>query len=110
MSKSKPVDVVESVAMELTVLDRNYRISAAPDKQALLQEAAQDLDRRMREVKSQADGVGPERAAVLAGLGAVYEMMEYKSASSWDVDDIKRKIKDMEKRLDRCFFDQENLF
>jgi cell division protein ZapA len=110
MSKPKSKDAVESVPMELTVLDRTYRISASPDKQALLQEAAQDLDRRMREVKGQADGVGPERAAVLAGLSAVYEIMEHKASSSWDVDDIKRKIKTMEQRLDRCFFDQENLF
>lgn len=110
MAKTKSKDAPEPIAVEISILDRTYRMSCPPDQQSLLQEAARDLDRRMREVRGQADGVGPERAAVMVGLAAIYEMMEHKASSSWDVDDVKRKIKTMEERLDRCFFDQENLF
>ncbi|MDE1982659.1 MAG: cell division protein ZapA [Betaproteobacteria bacterium] len=100
----------ESVQVDISILDRSYKVSCAPEHKSLLQEAAQELDRRMREVRSHSDGIGPERAAVMAGLNAVYEMLEQKSASSWDVADVKRRIKDLEERLDRCFFEQETLF
>ncbi len=100
----------DSVQVEISILDRVYKVACAPEHKELLQEAAQELDRRMREVRSQSEGIGPERAAVMAGLNAVYEMLEQKAASSWDVADVKRRIKDMEERLDRCFFEQESLF
>jgi cell division protein ZapA len=100
----------ESVMVEISILGRAYKVSCNPEHQALLQEAAQELDRRMREVRGHAEGVGPERAAVMAGLNAVYEMLEQKAASSWDVGDVKRRIKALEERLDRCFFEQESLF
>ena len=100
----------ESVALEFSIMDRPYKVSCAPEHKSLLLEAAQELDRRMREVRSHSEGIGPERAAVMAGLNAVYEMLEQKAASSWDVVDVKRRIKDLEERLDRCFFEQESLF
>jgi len=100
----------QAILVEIAILDRSYKVSCNPEHQALLQEAAQELDRRMREVRGHADGVGPERAAVMAGLNAVYEMLEQKAASSWDVGDVKRRIKSLEERLDRCFFEQESLF
>ncbi len=96
--------------LEITILDRTYRVSCQPDQQALLQEAAQELDRRMREVRTQSEGVGPERAAIMVGLNATYDMLEQKSASSWDIGEVRRRIKSLEERLDRCFFEQDSLF
>ncbi|MHB8354192.1 MAG: cell division protein ZapA [Burkholderiales bacterium] len=104
MAKSEPALV------EISILDRSYKVSCSPEHLVLLREAAQELDRRMREVRGHAEGVGPERAAVMAGLNAVYEMLEQKAASSWDVGDVKRRMKGLEERLDRCFFEQESLF
>ncbi len=99
-----------AVQVEFAILDRHYKVSCLPEQQGLLLEAAKELDRRMREVRGQGEGVGPERAAVMVGLNAVFEMLEQKAASSWDVTDVKRRVKEVEDRLDRCFFEQESLF
>jgi cell division protein ZapA len=106
MAKPEP----ESITLEISILGRSYKVACAPDQQMLLQEAAIELDQRMRDARNQGEGVGPERAAVMAGLNAVYDMLEQKAASTWDVSDIKRKIKSLEDRLDRCFYEQEDLF
>ncbi len=100
----------ETMQVEISILDRAYKVSCAPEHRDLLQEAAQEFDRRMRDVRSRSSGVGPERAAVMAGLNATYEMLEQKAASTWDVTDVKHKIKELEAQLDRCFFEQESLF
>ncbi len=98
------------VHVEFAILDRHYKVSCLSEQQGLLLEAARELDRRMREVRGQGEGVGPEKAAVMVGLNAVFEMLEQKAASGWDVTDVKRRIKGVEDRLDRCFFEQESLF
>ncbi len=100
----------QSVQVEISILDRSYKVTCDPEHQPLLQEAAKDLDRRMRDARANSEGVGPERAAVMAGLNAVYEMLEQKASSKWDINDVKRRIKGLEERLDRCFVDQESLF
>lgn len=99
-----------SNALEIVVFDRSYRVGCEEGQRTLLREAAQELDRRMREVRAQGDGVGPERAAVMVALNAMYEMLEQKAASSWDVSEVRRRVKLVEERLDRCFFEQESLF
>ncbi|WP_297496728.1 cell division protein ZapA [Ferrovum sp.] len=96
-------------ALEIVIYDRTYRVACEEDQHSLLREAAQELDRRMREARSHAE-VGPERAAVMVALNAIYEMMEQKIASSWDVGEVKHRIKAVEEQLDRCFFEQVNLF
>ena len=96
--------------MEIVIYDRAYRVGCEEGQQSLLREAAQELDRRMREVRGQGDGVGPERAAVMVALNAIYEMLEQKAASSWDVSEVRRRVRAVEERLDRCFFEQERLF
>jgi cell division protein ZapA len=96
-------------ALEIVIYDRTYRDACEEGQHLLLQEAALELDRRMREARSHAE-VGPERAAVMVALNAVYEMMEQKAASSWDVGEVKHRIRAVEDQLDRCFFEQVNLF
>ncbi len=70
MSKAKIT--VEPVTVEFSVLGRTYKVACPPDQQALLQEAAVALDQRMNAIRAQTDGVGPERAAVMVGLNAMY--------------------------------------
>ncbi|NDU88259.1 MAG: cell division protein ZapA [Ferrovum sp.] len=99
-----------SKQLEIVVVDRTYRVNCEEEQRPLLQEAALELDRRMREVRAHSDGVGPERAAVMVALNALYEALEQKAASSWDVGEVKRRVKAVEDHLDRCFFEQDSLF
>ncbi|MDA8416996.1 MAG: cell division protein ZapA [Betaproteobacteria bacterium] len=96
--------------LEIVVCDRVYRVGCSDDQFLLLREAALELDRRMREVRVQGEGVGPERAAVMVALNAVYEMLEQKAVSNWDVSEVRKRVTMVEERLDRCFFEQDSLF
>lgn len=50
------------------ILDRDYRLSCAPDEKAALLAAVDHVDHRMREIREQGKVTNAERIAVLAAL------------------------------------------
>ena len=64
----------EPVALRL--LDREFHIACAPEELDGLLEAAQFLDRKMRELKSNARTPGFDRIAVLAAISITHELLQ----------------------------------
>lgn len=64
----------EPVALRL--LDREFHIACAPEELEGLLEAAQFLDRKMRELKSNARTPGFDRIAVLAAISITHELLQ----------------------------------
>lgn len=64
----------EPVALRL--LDREFHIACAPEELDSLLEAAQFLDRKMRELKSNARTPGFDRIAVLAAISITHELLQ----------------------------------
>ncbi|HQT81850.1 MAG: cell division protein ZapA [Ferrovum sp. 37-45-19] len=96
--------------VEFKIFDRSYRLACDTDQKLLLEQAANEFIRRIQEVKEKSQGMGPEGAAIMAGINCMFELLEMKAVSSWDVNDVKQKIKSLETRLERCFYEQDNLF
>lgn len=65
--------------MTVTILDKEYHLSCPEDKRMELQQAADYLDRMMREIRSSGKAIGVERIAVTAALNLTYELLEHKS-------------------------------
>ena len=64
----------EPVALRL--LDREFHIACAPEELEGLLEAAQFLDRKMRELKANARTPGFDRIAVLAAISITHELLQ----------------------------------
>ncbi len=63
---------VETV--EVQILDKTYRIQSPASEQATLRQAAEYLDKKMREVRNAAKNLEAERVAVLAALNICHEL------------------------------------
>lgn len=66
-------------AITIRILDKEYHLICPEDKRSELQEAADYLDRMMREIRSSGKAIGVERIAVTAALNITYEMLSQKS-------------------------------
>jgi cell division protein ZapA len=97
-------------SVEITVLGHTYTVACPPGQQGRLIEAAALLDERMRSVQGTGKVIGAEKIAMMAALHLAYDYLFSPSSKSFDVQEAKRRIKEMEQRLDRCFFEQDTLF
>lgn len=67
--------------INLTLLEKDYQIACPPQEQAALLNAAQELERRMRNTRLQQGVVGSERIAVLVALNLCYELQQLQNNS-----------------------------
>ncbi|MDF3982646.1 cell division protein ZapA [Luteibacter sp. PPL201] len=69
------MNAMTSEPVALRLLDREFHIACAPEERAGLVAAAQFLDGKMRELKSNAKVPGFDRIAVLAAVSIAHELL-----------------------------------
>ena len=95
---SKPISVIIS--------EKEYLIACDEEERELLNEAAELLNAKMREIRASGKVIGGERIAVLSGLNIAHELIAYKKAkqrytSNVDltVSRLQSKVNDMLEKL-----------
>lgn len=83
------------------LLDREYLVACPPDQRDGLLEAAQLLDRQMRDIRNGNRMAGMDRIAVLAALNIAHELAQLRRASEHRDGTIGRAIGELNQRLDR---------
>ncbi len=68
--------------LAVTILDKEYLVACPPDHQQELRNAANQLDKKMREIRQTGKVYGTERIAVMAALNLTYDLMQQTSMSS----------------------------
>lgn len=71
----------ETPTVSVKILDKDYQVACPDEEKAALQRAADELDKRMRAVRSGGSIVGLERIAVMVALNLCYELQEAKKGS-----------------------------
>jgi len=96
--------------LDIKLHGKEFRVACTPaDKDDLLAVAA-FLDWKMAEIAKQTKSTG-ERLAVMTALNLAHELINVKDpAASIDAKDVRRRIADMEARLDAALAPQEQLF
>ncbi len=69
---------MSSVAVTVSILDRDYQVSCSAEEESLLKSAAEFLDSRMREVRDRGNVIGIDRIAVMAALNIAHEFLQIK--------------------------------
>jgi cell division protein ZapA len=97
-------------SLDIKLHGKEFRVACTPaDKDDLLAVAA-FLDWKMGEIAKQTKSTG-ERLAVMTALNLAHELINLKEPTgSIDAKDIRRRITDMEARLDAALAAQEQLF
>ena len=99
-----------SKTIEISILGRNYRIACEENERAGLMEAVTFLDGKMAAIKKAGKVTGTDRIAVMAALNIAHEFLTMKLGDGFDIGQAKRRISQIEAKLDAAIAQQDKLF
>lgn len=97
-------------AIEVTVLGRSYTVACSDSEREALLQAVAYLDGKMGEIKKAGKVAGTERIAVTAALNIAHELLSMRLGEGFDVGEARRRIGDIEAKLEAALAKQEKLF
>jgi cell division protein ZapA len=99
-------------AIDVKILDRDYRLAVSDDEKARLLDAVSLVDERMRDVRDAGRVQNTDRIAVMAALQLAHELLGLRAGRGSVVGgaDLVRKIQRMNAELDEEIKRQESLF
>ena len=62
-------------SLSIHILEKEYRVACPPGEEESLQAAANELNRKLKEIKSKGAVIGTERIAIMAALNICHEML-----------------------------------
>lgn len=101
---------VKVKALDVTILDREFRVACPEDERAELLEAVAYLDKKMREVRDTGKVATIERIAIMAALNIAHELLTTRLGNGFDMGDFKRRISSMQATIDATLTEQDELF
>ncbi|MCC6210288.1 MAG: cell division protein ZapA [Burkholderiales bacterium] len=97
-------------SIDISILGRSYRIACEENERAGLLEAVAYLDGKMAAIKKSGKVSGTDRIAVMAALNIAHEFLSLKLGNGYDVGQAKRRISQIEAKLDAAIARQDKLF
>ena len=104
------MSVKKSNALDVTILDREFRVACPDDEKAELLEAVGYLDKKMREIRDAGKIASTERIAIMAALNIAHELLTTKLGGGFDMGDYKRRMQSMQSTIEEALADQNKLF
>lgn len=101
-------DKVET--LDVTILDREFRVACPEDERAELLETVAYLDRKMREVRDSGKVATLERIAIMAALNITHELLTTRLGTGFDMGEFKRRINSMQATIEATLEEQDELF
>ncbi len=99
----------EPNTLDIVLMGREYRVACAAEEREALQSAVAFVDEKMRELAEKTKSTG-ERLAVMTALNIAHELLSIKLPGGFDMQELRRRIGDMQARLDEAMASQEQLF
>ena len=96
--------------IEVSILGRSYKIACKEGERDALMEAVAFLDGKMSEIKNTGKVNGIDRIAVMAALNIAHEFLSTKLGNGFDIGQAKRRISQIEAKLDEAIARQDKLF
>jgi cell division protein ZapA len=97
-------------AIEVSILERTFRIACSEEEEAGLRQAVEYLDRKMREIRDAGKVASHERIAVMAALNIAHELLSVRVAGGFDMGQLKRRMQAMATAIDEAISTQNELF
>lgn len=97
-------------ALDVKILDREFRVACPDDEKAELLQAVEYLDKKMREIQDAGKIASVERIAIMAALNISHEFLTTRLGSGIDMGDYKRRMQTMQATIDEALADQNKLF
>jgi cell division protein ZapA len=112
LKRNQPPSAVADSAktIEVNILGRSYKIACEENERAGLMEAVAYLDGKMAAIKKAGKVTGSDRIAVMAALNIAHEFLTMKLGNGFDIGQAKRRISQIEAKLDAAIAQQDKLF
>ena len=94
MSDKEPAQVT------VRILEKEYFISCPQDERAALLDSAEDLNKKMREVRDTGKVVGADRIAVIAALNMANELLRLRKQDAEIQGAVSGRVKNMRERVE----------
>jgi len=91
---------MESKAISIRVLDKEYQIACPVDEEAALMDSARLLDEKMREVRETRKMVGADRVAVMAALNLAHDLLRLQSGAGDNEPGINGKLRSLQNKVE----------
>lgn len=99
-----------AIPVDITILDKEYRVACPASEREALERAARYLDARMREIRHTGKVIGNDRVAVMAALNITHELLQLRAGrpapiegeglpASLEVQALQQRIQET---LERC--------
>ena len=95
-----PTDTsIETEAVTIRVLDKDYQIACPVDETDALLDSARFLDGKMREIRESRKMVGTDRVAVMAALNIAHDLLQCESGKGGGTG-TKTKIRSLQAKVE----------
>lgn len=89
-----------AVAVDVHILDKEYRVMSPPEERDALIASARRLDTQMREIRDHGRVIGTERIAVIAALNIVHELMQRETSERALDQNVGNRLRLLTQRID----------
>jgi len=101
---------VKTSFLDVSILDREFRVACPEDERAELLDSVAYLDRKMREIRDAGKIASVERIAIMAALNITHELLTTRIGGGFDLAEFKRRMQSMQATIDDALVDQDQLF
>ena len=82
------------------ILEKEFRVACAKNQELALKEAAQYLDKQMRQIRQAGRVIGIERIAVMAALNITNELLTLRNSPTDPGELFSERLKTLQERID----------
>lgn len=93
--------MTEAQPINISILDKDYKVACPPGEQSALLESAKFLDTKMREVRDNGNIMGSERIAVITALNMAADLLKSGSVDKELGQELPPRLKDLETKISR---------
>ncbi len=96
--------------LDVTILDREFRVTCPDEERAELLDAVSYLDKKMREIRDAGKIASVERIAIMAALNITHELLTLRLGGGFDMAEFKRRMQSLQATIDEALAEQDELF
>ena len=86
-------------SLSINILDKEYRVACPPGEQESLQASANELNKKLNEIKRKGAVIGTERIAIMAALNLCHEMLTGRTLQTEHAD-LNTRIESLSDKID----------
>ncbi|MFT5219581.1 MAG: cell division protein ZapA [Planctomycetota bacterium] len=94
--------MTEAQPINISILDKDYKVACPPGEQSALLESAKFLDTKMREIRDSGTIMGSERIAVITALNLANDLLHSSGVDKQIGRELPPRLKDLENKITRA--------